>query len=370
MKIIRVETVPIRIPYTKGYKTSLSTKVVQAAVLVKIYTDEDLVGIGECAPYPSFSGDTQETAKVVIDRYLAPVILNEDPFSLERLSTKMESTLPHHQFAKAAIDIALHDIVGKSLNVPVYKLLGGRCRDQILVSAGIGIGSPEEVREAAEHAVKEGYRTLKVKIGMGVNEDVETVRTIRNAVGDGIKIRVDANQAYNARTAIKIIKKMEVYDLELVEQPVKGWDMEGLARVAHSVDTPIAADESVMTFNAALEVIRRKAADILCLKVAKLGGLTNVRKAAIIADAADMQCWVGTMMETGVGTSANIHFVAATKNIEIASEGVRPPKHLLKDDVVSEYIKMRNGLVDVSSVDRPGLGVELDEEKVKKYSTE
>lgn len=370
VKIKRVETIAIKIPYKKGYKTSLGTKIVQANVLVKIYTDDEIVGVGECAPYPSFSGDTYETAKVVIDRYLAPVILDEDPFDLERLSTKMESTLPHHQFAKAAIDIALYDIVGKALKVPVYKLLGGLFRDRIPASAGIGIGPPEEVREGAEHAVNEGYRTLKVKIGRGVREDVETVKAIRKTVGDGVKIRVDANQAYNPRTAIKIIQKMEEYDLELVEQPVKGWDIEGLARVARAVDTPIAADESVMLFNAALDVIRRNAADILCLKVGKLGGLGNVRKAAVIADAADIQCWVGTMMESGVGTSANIHFVAATKNIEIASEGVRPPTHLLKDDVVKDFIKMKNGLVEVSSVERPGLGIELDEDKVRQYSIE
>lgn len=367
MKITRVETIPIKIPYKKQYKTSLSIKTVAANLLVKIYTDQEIVGIGECAPYPAFSGDTQETVKAVIDHHLAQQVINEDPFNIEKLSEKMESTLPHHQFAKASIDMALHDIVGKALSVPVYKLLGGLYHDQIPVSAGIGIGSPKEVQEAALHAVTEGYKTLKVKIGIGIHEDLDTVKTIREAVGDEIKIRVDANQAYNRRSAINVVKRMEKYDLELVEQPVKAWDIKGLASIVRAVDTPIAADESVMSFHAALEVVSKGAADALCLKIGKLGGLSNTKKTAIIAEAAGIQCWVGTMMETGVGTSANINFVAGTRNVELASEGVRPPTHLLKHDLVEDFIKMSNGFVEVSSVDRPGLGVDIEEDKLREY---
>lgn len=373
MKIINIQSRIVRIPVEKPYVFSHGELKEFGNVLVWVHTDEGIVGVGEASFVPGggVSEETPESTKPMIDFHLAPDIIGEDPFDIERIHKKMDARVPRNLIAKCGIDLALWDIMGKSLNLPVYKLLGGSCAASIRATYTLSIDTPEKMAEQAEHRKSQGYLTLVVKIGREPDTDLERLRLVREAIGPHINLRLDANEAYTPEQAIRIIRKMERFEPEFVEEPVKRWNIEGMARVARAVDVPISSDESNTSLESVLTLIRSQAADIINIKISKNGGLLRSKKIAAVAESAGIPCLVGGANTFEVGRQACRHFAVSTGNAQLASEGCAPASQSKIDDVTRtvvtyDDVARRNGYVDVTP--GIGLGADLDEAKVKKYS--
>lgn len=361
MKITGLTSIRINIPYRKPFVISGGENVAGEHVLIAVHTDEGIVGYGESAPMVSYSGETQSDSFHALTEYLQHAIAGLDPFDFEKIHSTMDRALPEHYFAKSAIDIALYDLIGKKLNVPVYKLLGGKVRSGIDITGVIGIGTTDEMIAEANDYVRKGLKTIKVKIGSDPQKDMEIVREIRRSVGPDVLIRIDANQGYDVSTAIRTIRKLEQYDIELVEQPVKKWDLYGMAAVAAAVDTPIEADESMFTLHDAMNIIKHRAADIINIKILKPGGLYPAKKVAALCEAEGITCLVGSMVEYGIGTVAGLHFAASTPSVKHACELVGPS--LFRYDILKEDYSS-DAFVDGRMIvpEGPGLGVALKDE--------
>ncbi len=381
MKIARIETIPIRLPLRRAHQWSSLTTPIGVYVIVKIMTDDGLVGLGEAPVLKDWGGDhmkyygeTPQTTAHVINDILAPSLIGQDPCAIGLLHHVMDKAIKGYPYAKAAIDMALYDIAGKALHAPVYQLLGGCYRRRITVAHSIGLMEIEKAVEEALQVKAEGIKTVKLKGGQEPKRDVELVKRVREALGPDIQITVDANQGYaTPKVAVQTIKAMEEYNILYMEQPVEGID--AMALVARSVDTPIMADESAWTPQDVLEIIGKKAADIISLYTTKPGGLFKAKKVAAVAEAGGLQCNVNGSVETGVGNAANLHLAASTAAASLAcvvpvstpmgkgKKGIAGIYYI--DDIIAEPFEYADGELVVST--KPGLGVELDEEKVERY---
>lgn len=381
MKITRIETIPIRLPTRRHHQWASLTTPIGIYVIIKLETDKGLTGLGEAPVLKDWGGDhmkyygeTPQTTVHVINDILAPALGGQDAGGFELIHMLMDKAIKGYPYAKAAIDMALHDVVGKAHGVPAHDLLGGCYRNRVAIAHSIGL---MEISKAVDEAVQvkgEGIKAIKLKGGIEPQRDIELVRQIRRAVGPAIQLAVDANQGYPIpKIAINTIKAMEEYGILYMEQPVEGID--AMAQVAGSVDTPIMADESAWTAQDVLEIVRKKAADIISLYTTKSGGLFKAKKVAAVAEASGLQCNVNGSVETGVGNAANLHLAASTGVASLACVmPVSTPKEKQKgrvagiyyqDDIITEPFEYVDGELLVSS--RPGFGVELDEEKVRRY---
>jgi L-alanine-DL-glutamate epimerase-like enolase superfamily enzyme len=375
VKITRIDAIPFSIPLVKPsnkekkkWTTSLGSVEKANNVLVKLYTDEDIIGIGECSPSVSYLSEEQADVVCTITNLLAPVIVGEDPFNIEKIVMRMEKAAYGKWCSKAGIDFALYDIMGKALGVPACQLLGGRSVDKLPHEYEITMGSIEEMVEEASWAIREGYcKGLKVKVGIDPDRDVKALRAIRDKVGDEIAIIPDFNQGvkpYNtASFAIRYIRKMHEVNPLFVEQPVPGWDLYGMAKVAEAVDTPICADESVRSPYDMCTIIRLQAAEVISVKLQKLGGIYWGKRVAEMAELAGIQAHAATMLDSSVGGSAVVHFALCTPNANRFP--IETTHRYLADDTTVEPLEIRDGYVDVP--EKAGLGIRIDEEKIEKY---
>jgi muconate/chloromuconate cycloisomerase len=364
MKITGIEVVPLSIDYNVDW--AIATGMIDGIgyIIVKIQTDEGTTGIGEIGRY--FEGETQAGVLLSIQRFLAPRLIGLDPFNIARLHQEMDIILKGNRFAKAAVDIAAYDLMGKALGVPVHVLLGGCYRDKIEVCQSIGIKKTGQAVDDARRYVEQGFRSLKVKIGLDPKGDIERVKTIRQAVGPDVGIRVDANQGYSPAEAIPTLRSMEEYDLMLIEQPVPLWDLAGMRQVRDALDTPILACESAATPQDVMALARHQAVDMINIKIGRPGGLFGAQRMAAVAEAADLPVLIGTMTELGVGTAAAAHLAAACRQLDYPCDITGPT--LLVDDVLATPLRFEDGYLHLP--EGPGLGVELDEGKVKHYTVE
>jgi len=381
MKIFRIETIPIRLPTRRVHQWASLTTSIGVYVIIKLHTDDGIVGLGEAPVLKDWGGDhmkyygeTPQTTAHIINDILAPALKGADPRRIETAHELMDKAVKGYPYAKAAIDMALYDIIGKALKVPAYELMGGCYREQVPIAHSLGLMEIAKAVDEALEAKAEGVNTIKLKGGVDARRDVELVKQIRKALGSDINICVDANQGYpTAKAAVKITKEMEEYDLLYMEQPVEG--IEQMAEVARRVDTPIMADESAWTPQDVIEIVRKKAADMVSLYTTKPGGLFKAKKVAAVAEAGGLKCNVNGSVETGVGNAANVHLAASTGIASLASVlPVSTPKGKGKkgiagiyyqDDIITEPFDYRDGAIVVSS--KPGLGIELDEDKIKHY---
>jgi len=374
LKITGIKADIIKIPVKNPYIFSHGILKEFSNVLVRTWTDEGIVGIGESSFVPGggVSEETPESVKPIIDKYLAPAIIGEDPFNLELIHKKMDAIIPRNLIAKSGIDLSLWDIMGKYLNMPVYKLLGGNYESKIIASYTLSIDTPEKMAEQAIFRKQQGYLTLVVKIGRDAESDIERLRLVREAVGNNIKIRLDANEAYRPDQAIRIIRKMEKYNPEFVEEPVKRWDLDGMAQVAHAVDTPISSDESNTSLDSVRKIIEKKAASIINIKISKNGGIYRSKKIAALAEAAGIPVIVGGANTYEIGRQACRHFAVSTAQAQmvLGSEGCSPASQSLIDDITKKVVTYKDisrmkGFIEISSC--PGLDSEIDEDKINKY---
>lgn len=371
LKITRVEVFPVTIPKNenlpggkKGLNTTLGSWEVFRFVIVKVFSDEGVVGFGESPPWISVSREGQSSIVSIIKDYLAPIVIGKDPFKIEYIWSEMDRICPGNTMAKTALDIALYDIIAKVFNTPIYNLLGGKTREKVPLAGMVGFDTLDNMVKLGEWWVKSGYNTIRFKIGMGLEKDVELIKTARKALGDKVKIRVDANQKYKPHEAIKIIRRLEEYNIEAVEQPIAWFDLKGLSLINKSVHTPIMPHESLYDIYDVVRLIDYDAASLFGLKLDRPGGITNAKKAIALAELYNIPCTVISSMELGVSTSASMQLAATLRSMDFACEA--SGSIFIADDIVKEGIEIDNGFARVS--DKVGVGVELDEKKLKKYS--
>jgi len=333
---------------------------------VRLETADGTVGWGEaaCLGGPTWSEESSESVAATIERYIVPWLVGRDASGIEVLSREMARRVQGNPFARAAVEMALWDLNGRALGVPVHRLLGGRVRDRVPLSWSLAVADAGAEVEEARAKVAGGHRIFKIKTAARpVAEDVERVRRLREAVGPDVSLRVDANQGWDRPTALRAIRALEPYGLDFVEQPVPRWDFEGMAEIGRRVNVPIMADESCFSPQDALQIARLGGVTILGLKVTKSAGIIGTMAISRIAEAAGLGCYVGCMIETSLGTAAYLQVALAAAPVTWGCELFGPL--LLKGDVVREPVRYADGAI--LAVDGPGLGVEVDEGALKEW---
>jgi len=363
-----VKTEILDLPIRRPHRFAFQTMNHQSHVLVRIRTEEGLEGIGEgvTAGGPWWGGESVETIKVVIDTYLAPLLIGEDATRSEYLLQKMDRVAAGNQFAKAAIEMACYDLLGKSLGVPLYDLLGGLYSGSLPVAWALGAGGETKanIAEAQEKLDANLHSRFKVKVrAVEADADVERVAQLSKALGEEARLIIDPNQSWDGVTAMRLLPRLAQAGVSLLEQPLPRWDLDGMARLVEMELVPIMADEGMYSVQDALAFAKRRAAHVFSLKTHKSGGLTRTNKTAAVAEAAGIRCYGGTTLETSVGTAASLHLYCTMPNLTEGCELFGPL--LLADDIVEEPVEYRDFQVWVPR--GPGLGVRLDEEKVSHY---
>jgi o-succinylbenzoate synthase len=298
------------------FTTSLGSTTKKEEIIVKIEDEAGTVGWGEASPSTTILSATPQTIIAALD-LLAPMLIDEDPRRIGWITHQMDRYLSGNPPAKAALDIALHDLAGNLYGEPVWRLLGGYETERIDTDYTVSMAPLNEMIEEAKRRVSQGFRTLKIKVGTDSKEDVKVVRGIREAVGDTVGIRIDANQGWTRQQAIWALNRMTDLDIQFIEQPVRAADIIGLRAVRQAVSIPVMADEAVFTPKDAIRVIREDAADYINIKLMKSGGLYKACQIADIAKAADIPCMVGGMVETNLSATAAVHFALAQANTVI-----------------------------------------------------
>lgn len=315
MKITDIKIGKINIPLKKSFKSIISTVDEVSEIVIKITTDTEEIGIGSATPTPQVTGDTEESIIAAI-RIITPKLIGQDIDNMEDIMDIIDKEIIENSSAKAAIDMAIYDLFGKKYNMPLYKYFGGN-KSNITTGITISVGSIEDMVKDSLEAIRDGFQYLKIKVGSDPVTDLNRVKSIRQAVRKDTKLIVDANQGWTPKEAVKIINKFEDLNLniELIEQPVKAWDLEGLKFVTDRVMIPILADESVHNINDALNIIEKRAANCINVKLMKCGGFHNAIKILHLAEMAGIECMMGCMVESKIGVSAAASFALAKKNI-------------------------------------------------------
>lgn len=381
MRIERIEAIPFRLPSRRRFRWAGLDVDLGTFVLVRVFTDVGLCGIGEATPLPDWGGDhgrrggeTPRSVIAMVEDVIAPALHGIDPLDIEAARTAMGRALKGNVYAKTAVDIALHDLLGKAAGLPLYQLLGGACRDGVQVSHMVGLMPLDEAVAEGVGAVADGVRALQIKGGEDASRDIALVRRLRDEVGEGVILRLDANQGYRRpKEALAIVAELAAAGADYVEQPVSG-HLE-MAAVTRRAEIPIIADESCWDSREALEVIQSGAADCISIYLAKAGGIAGARRVAAVAEAASVPCDVNGSIESGIGNAANLHFAIATPAVELpcvvpvtAPSGVQRSKvggAYYEDDIVTEPFDFRDG--KIWPPNGPGLGIEIDLSKLDRF---
>lgn len=361
MEIRRIAAVPVELAVRPEVviTSALGTHATSRYLLVCVETEAGICGVGEATVAPRWSGETAVGARHLIEEHLAPALVGRDATDIAGAGAAMDGAAFGNPFTKAAIEMALFDAWGRAEGEPVYALLGGACRSLALpIRFSLAAGSPERTAALAGQKVREGFRTIKVKVGTDPAADVARVRAVREAIGPEIGLTIDANGGWTAEGAIRAVQEMRPLGLQLLEQPTPRDDLDAMARVRRAVDVPVMADESVFTLAEAREVLKREAADVISLYPGKNGGLLRCRQIAEMAAEGGVACAIGSNLELDTATAAMAHLAVATLNI--AAE--RFPGDLLgplyySQSVVREPVRYTGGTVHCP--EGPGLGVEL-----------
>lgn len=363
-KITSVDVYGVAVPLVGGgFKNAYTTKTVQKSAIVRLVDSDGFVGLGNIDPSPGYSAETIEQSLGVLKNVLAPIVKGIDPFNIHELLVKMNIAQDHYYDAKAAIEMACTDLICRRLNIPVYTYLGGEQVRELRFNAWIGILTPDEAANEAKKWFDKGFRSAKVKVGGGIVADRDRIAAIREAVGPSMSLRADANAGYSVDDGIALAKLLEPLNMQLLEQPVAAEDLVGMAKVRQSTNIPIMADESIIDFESLIAVIKHDAADIVKLKVMKQGGFLNTRRMLETATAAGMKVVIGHGFGLGINTAAEMMLASTSLNVLEGLECVGPLK--TSDDIVTKKFDLSHGFISLPS--GPGLGVELDLNKITQY---
>jgi len=363
MKVIDVEAVPFVISYRSDVQPSRwSTGGIEKAehVLICVHGEDGLKGYGEALPRPTFYGETQKSIVIAVEELYRTALIGMDVLDSEKISDVLDR-YPGNNTVRGAIDVAVHDLKGRFLGVPLYRLLGGWRDGRVPVTPNISIKTVEKSVEESVRFVEMGMKTLKVKVGTDPKKDVELVRAIRRAVGDDIDIYVDANQGWDRRSAFWALSRMVDEKVFAVEEPLPVSDVEGKLKIARTLPIAILMDEGVITVQDVLRELKIGAVGIISVKTPRTG-IVNSRKIIQTAELFHVPCSIGTQAETGVGTIASAHNGAGYKNV-VNTELANYLKW--SDDLLVEKPKFEDGFLILP--EGPGLGIEIDPEKLEKY---
>lgn len=354
MKITNIRTGTISIPLITPFKTSLRTIDHIGSIIIAVETDTGATGFGEAHPTGPITGESLGSVRGAINEFILPRILGKDVGNLEDTLNTLDGALVKNTSAKAAVEMAVFDLFGKKYSIPLYRLLGGY-RNEIETDLTISVNSPDEMADDTRMAIDRGFRILKVKVGLDPALDIKRIGSVRNAAGDDVLIRVDANQGWNVRESVRIMKTLEAANLglELVEQPVAAYDYAGLKEVKDRIDTPVLADEAVFSALDAEKLIQMRAADYLNIKLMKTGGIRSALKICSLAEMHGIECFMGCMMESKVSVTAAAH-LACARSIITRCDLDSPA--LCKKDPVKGGVIIDGPLLKVSEA--PGLGIE------------
>lgn len=370
MKITAITTFAVEVPIRKELMitSSLGSHTVTRLVLLRLDTDEGVTGIGEATVTPRWSGETAWGAKAMIDGYLTPAVVGLPVRDIPGALAAMDSAAVLNPFAKSAVEMAMLDAWGRADGRPVYELLGGAVRGrEIPIRFSLAAVSPEATAANAAKRVAWGHRTIKVKVGLDAKADVERLRAVREAIGPGVLLTVDANGGWSVEDAVWALQKMAPLDLTLAEQPVRREDLDGMAEVRARVPMPVMIDEGVFTLWDARQALEKRACDIIAVYPGKNGGITVSKQICELAAEYGVPCAVGSNLELDPGTAAMCHLTVATANIDsdrYHGDILGPLYH--EASVVREPVWFGAG--SVRCPEGPGLGVEMDWDAVARLS--
>ena len=354
MKISRIQLAMLRVPLKTPFKTALRTVEAVEDVVVIITTDTGHVGYGEAPATAVITGDTHGSIIEAIRRVIGPRIIGQEVANLNRLTRLVQGAMENNFSAKAAVEIALYDLWGQLYDAPLYKLLGGG--DPVVTTdITISVDYIDKMVADSLAAVDRGFESLKIKVGKDMGVDIERVKAIHAAVEGRALLRLDANQGWTAKQAVTAMHALEDagVHLELLEQPVRAKDLDGLKYVTDRVHTPVMADESVFGPAEVIELIRRRAADIINIKLMKTGGLSNAIRIADIASLYGVECMIGCMIESSISVAAAVHLAVAKSDV-ITKVDLDGPS-LCQFDPVDGGVVFDES--EISITDAPGLGI-------------
>nr|WP_297307975.1 muconate/chloromuconate family cycloisomerase [uncultured Flavobacterium sp.] len=365
--IKKIETTIVDLPTIRPHHLSMTVMMKQSMVIIRLFCSDDIEGIGEATTIGgiSYADEFPEGIKLAIDTYFAPLLVGQDPTQINSLMKMLDKNISGNNFAKSGIETALLDAQGKRLGVPVATLFGGSITTKLPVLWTLASGDTQKDIDEAKKLISENkHNTFKLKIGRkDPNVDVAHVSAIKQALGENYKVTVDVNQAWSEQVAKKQIQKLQDAGVDLIEQPLIKTNFDGLARLTSYFEVPIMADEAAGTVTDAFKLAKIQAANVFALKISKSGGLTNIARQAAIAQGAGISLYGGTMLEGTIGTLASAHIFSTLPNLDWGTELFGPL--LLTDDIVKKPIVFQNNSLEIP--EGPGLGIELDMNKIEKY---
>ncbi len=368
MKITRIEPIPISVPLKKGLtaKTAHGEHAVSPYVIVKVHTDAGIVGLGEATISGLWSGETQAGTVAAIAEYIAPQLIGTDPRNITAARRAMDFVIKLNPFTKAAVEMALWDIAGKAVGLPVYQLLGGKVRDRVRIKLVVWARDVAGSRAMAEGHLALGVSCVKVKTGLDPESDIARVRAVREVAGPNIPLTIDSNCGWTIQQAKYCLRQLADVNLLLAEQPIPPGDPAAMAELRRDTPAPIMADESVFTLQDAWLLTLHRAADIFSIYPGKHGGIAATAEIIAVAKAAGLRCTIGSNLELGIGTAAMLHVAAAFPEVDTDSfpaDTIGPFYH--EADLLTQPLDLGPPYAMVPT--GPGLGVELDEAQLKRW---
>jgi D-galactarolactone cycloisomerase len=378
MKITDIKTYVLKTPLEEPFAFAMGWVRQRGTMIVEVITDEGVTGWGESLCHGL---QPPEIAQTIVEAALKPILIGEDPFDVDVLWERMYNlTRPFGQKgavpnAMASVDIAIWDCLGRALGKPVHKLLGGAYRSEIQPYAtGFyrveGKSYPEEAIAEAKRHIARGFTAMKLKIGFGVEEDIHYVRAVREAIGPGPKLMVDANHAYNVSAARRILKAIEPFDIHWFEEPISPEDIDGYRELKTLTSIYLAAGENEFTKVGFREWVSKRAVDILQPDLCSAGGFTECRKISVLAQAWHMML-IPHVWGSGIGLAASLQFLATVPPAPLALKPIEPmleydqSSHPFRQDLIFDAIAMRDGKVPVPT--GPGIGVEVNRDVIERY---
>lgn len=368
MKITAIRTIPVTVPRRPRSvpATAYSTVSVARFVLVIVDTDDGIEGYGEASPEYQWTGEDDVTCRHFIDNYLAPALIGRDPLAVRAAAAIMERAISHNWHAKAAVEMALWDIVGKAAGLPLSELWGGRVREAVPVKFVVS-GAPDHAADLAARLVGEGFRTIKIKTGLGYDGDLARIRAVRAAVDRRIPVGIDSNQGWTLQQSLAALPELEQLGIAFIEQPFPRHPRKALAEFRQKSRIPLIAHESLFSLNDAMELLELRAADIWAVTPGTHGGYLATREILSLARAAGVPCLLGSTFELGIGSA----FIGQIGLSEPALDGTVPSDLIgpfyYEEDIINEYFELTEGAVKPPS--GPGLGVTLDWAAIERYRT-
>ncbi len=368
MKITKIEAIPVYLPYKSDFHVASGVVKGVEKVIVRMHTNQGINGIGEALARPPIYGTTLGGIITTIGDILTPALIGADPINIRSLHQIMDRCIIGYGIAKAAFDEAAYDIAGKALGVPVSTLLGGALRDRIpVVPSSLNIGAPEAVAKEAKEGVARGFSNFKMKGTSDPWHDLRSLAAVREAIGNSPPIRLDPNEAYSEaglETTILAAKEMEKYNLTLLESPIGRYDYYGLAQLRKAVSVPVMIHQGVQSVEDMVNLIRLEAADAFNITVMQVGGLYQAMRMVTMAESFSMSVLIGSACDTGIGTAASAHLASVVRRLPYACDCRFELRYV--EDILKTPNRIEGGYTYVPQ--GPGLGIEVDDVKLRKYS--